>query len=244
MKKLLVIALLLLDAFIFAQQPGRVIFIDPGHGGRDPGAIGTCVIDGEEVVLKESHITLGIGKALREKILSAFPDIKVFLTREDDIDLSVLERMNRINSQELSANDTAIYVSIHVYWNFNPNLRGYGLYVNGNNAESLRLAQALSTGFSGTYEEQEIPFRGIFQRDFKTPDMPSVMLEMGNINSKNIFILYGSRAFERCADAILRGIAAYIAYNQIPPCNSVSSAVKFLLIGHLRSRCVSPLRFS
>jgi len=213
MKKLLWLALLLLlnALFVLAQaQSGRVIFIDPGHGGRDPGAIAKRVIDGKEIFLKESNITLEIGKVLKEKLLLAFPGIKVFITREDDVDISVIERMNRINSWELSANETGLYICLHNNYNSNVNLRGIRLFF-GRNAESLRLAQAFSVGFTETYEDQ-MPFLGIFKGDFLDPtrDMPSVLVEIGNINNnEDVLLLYSSHALERCADALVKGIAVY-----------------------------------
>jgi len=193
----------------------RVIIIDPAHGGRDPGAKVAFVIDGKKIDLKESDITLGIGTALREKLLLAYPDIKVVLLREDDVTLSVKERMNQVNSRKLNANETPVYISIHTKYNFNANIRGYGLFVNNgnNNAESLRLANALRLGFSGTYGE--MPFLGIFQGDFPAPYMPGVMLEIGNMNnSEDILLLNDSHAFERYADAILKGINAYYTENK------------------------------
>jgi N-acetylmuramoyl-L-alanine amidase len=187
-----------------------VIIIDPAHGGRDPGAIGTRVIDGKKINIKESDVTLGIGMALKEKLLLAYPDIRVVLIREEDINILLRERRERINSLKLKTNEKAIYISIHNGYNFNANIRGYGLSVNNgnNNTESLRLANAISMGFSGVNEE--MPFLGISRGDFPAPYMPGVMLEIGNMNnSEDILLLNDSQAFEKYAEAILEGITAY-----------------------------------
>jgi len=193
----------------------RVIIIDPAHGGRDPGAIAAREIDGKKINIKESDVTLGIGMALKEKLLLAYPDIRVVLIREEDINILLRERRERINSLKLKANEKAIYISIHNGYNFNANIRGYGLSVNNgnNNTESLRLANAISMGFSGVNEE--MPFLGISRGDFPAPYMPSVMLEIGNMNnSEDILLLNGSQAFEKYADAIQKGITTYYLENK------------------------------
>ncbi len=54
-----------------------VIVIDPGHGGKDPGAIGLNGIE-------EKNVTLAIGKALKKALNEKLPKIKVVMTRSDD----------------------------------------------------------------------------------------------------------------------------------------------------------------
>ncbi len=64
-------------------RPIRTVVIDPGHGGRDPGAIG---VGG----LREKDVTLALAGALREALLSR--GFEVVLTRESDRTMSLLER--------------------------------------------------------------------------------------------------------------------------------------------------------
>lgn len=77
----------------------RTIVIDPGHGGKDPGA----VYNG----LKEKDIVLEISKYLYE-YLKADPDLKIHLTRDKDIFIPLEERTAIAN--KLKAD---IFVSIH-----------------------------------------------------------------------------------------------------------------------------------
>lgn len=77
----------------------RTIVIDPGHGGKDPGA----VYNG----LKEKDIVLEIGKYLYE-YLKADPDLNIHLTRNKDIFIPLEERTAIAN--KLKAD---IFVSIH-----------------------------------------------------------------------------------------------------------------------------------
>jgi N-acetylmuramoyl-L-alanine amidase len=229
MKKFLGTALLLLNVFFAfaqpikesygreaAQAPGkiRVIFIDPGHGGRDPGASASYLIDGEQVTMREKDISLGIAMALRERLLPAFPGINVVLVRDDDSNIPISERTDRINSTELGINETAIYISIHVGYTISANVRGYWFFVNNgaDNSGSIRLAQSLGAEFSRAYEET--PFLGVSQNEFSMPNSShilSVMLQMGNINNReDALLLHGSHALERCAAALAQGITAYI----------------------------------
>lgn len=76
------------------------IFIDPGHGGSDPGAVANG--------LREKDLTLAIAKALK-KYLEQFEGIEVRLSREDDRFLSLTERTRLAN--EWGAD---IFISIHI----------------------------------------------------------------------------------------------------------------------------------
>ena len=63
------------------EDPSRpLVVIDAGHGGRDPGAIGT---DAEGRKVSEKDITLAIALALRDELLRA-GNIRVAMTRDDD----------------------------------------------------------------------------------------------------------------------------------------------------------------
>lgn len=71
------------------SDPSRpLIVIDAGHGGRDPGAVGE---DAEGRTVREKEITLGIALALRDELLRE-GGIRVAMTREDDVILSLADR--------------------------------------------------------------------------------------------------------------------------------------------------------
>mgnify|MGYP003865283909 CR=1 FL=1 len=76
------------------------VVIDPGHGGKDPGAIG---IGG----LEEKSITLDIAKMVYLKSLS-YPELRVILTRRDDTYTYPTDRV--LTANRLGAD---LYVSIH-----------------------------------------------------------------------------------------------------------------------------------
>jgi N-acetylmuramoyl-L-alanine amidase len=79
-----------------------VVAIDPGHGGKDPGAVSA---DGR---LKEKNLTLEIATMLKMTLESKNPTLKVVLTRSDDRHLSLEERIAIANSANAD-----LFISIH-----------------------------------------------------------------------------------------------------------------------------------
>ncbi|MCU0455988.1 MAG: N-acetylmuramoyl-L-alanine amidase [Bacteroidales bacterium] len=77
-----------------------VIVIDPGHGGRDPGAVGTFS--------KEKNITLAIAKKTADYIRENIKDVTVIMTREDDSTVDLYERPRIANK-----NNADLFISIH-----------------------------------------------------------------------------------------------------------------------------------
>ncbi|MEH7525621.1 N-acetylmuramoyl-L-alanine amidase [Bacillus sp. JJ1503] len=65
------------------------IFIDPGHGGTDPGAVGNGLF--------EKNLTLQISKRI-QTMLTAFENIQVNLSRESDKTVSLNQRTNMANA--------------------------------------------------------------------------------------------------------------------------------------------------
>lgn len=87
------------------DDPARpLVIIDAGHGGRDPGAIGT---DAQGRKINEKDITLAIALALRDELLRA-GGIRVALTRDDD---RILPLSHRPEIARLL--DADLFISIH-----------------------------------------------------------------------------------------------------------------------------------
>ncbi|MGM0380778.1 MAG: N-acetylmuramoyl-L-alanine amidase family protein [bacterium] len=78
-----------------------LVFIDPGHGGRDPGAIGSNGLHEKDVVFR-------ISLALRDYIKENHPRIKPVLTRDDDRFIPLQGRTKMANEQQAD-----VFVSIH-----------------------------------------------------------------------------------------------------------------------------------
>lgn len=79
----------------------QTIVIDPGHGGGDPGAIGA-------MGTKEKDVVLDIARRLRDR-LQASGRYNVILTREDDISMTLAERVDKVNAIHAD-----LFISLHV----------------------------------------------------------------------------------------------------------------------------------
>lgn len=78
-----------------------VVVLDPGHGGKDPGAIG---IDN----LREKDVTLAIALKVGELMKKEMPDVKVVYTRKDDTFIDLYKRGKIANE-----NNGKLFISIH-----------------------------------------------------------------------------------------------------------------------------------
>jgi|YNPNPStandDraft_1061719.scaffolds.fasta_scaffold00450_23 N-acetylmuramoyl-L-alanine amidase len=93
----------------------RVVVIDPGHGGEDPGAIGPKGT-------MEKDVVLSIARALHRRLCQA-PGVRAFLTRDGDYFLDLRQRV-RV-AQEYGAD---LFMSIHADASPNPGTRGASVY--------------------------------------------------------------------------------------------------------------------
>lgn len=101
------------------------IIIDPGHGGKDPGAVADHKIDGRNVHVEEKDICLKVSKKLVERLKKAYPDKQILMTRETDVFPSLIERTDFANSVKVKENEAVIYVSIHVNSSMDKKASGY-----------------------------------------------------------------------------------------------------------------------
>jgi len=93
----------------------KIIVIDPGHGGRDPGARG-------QRGTEEKDITLKVALKLRN-LLSKQPGVRVLMTRERDEFVELEDRARFANGQEAD-----LFVSIHVNSHPQRSVKGIEIY--------------------------------------------------------------------------------------------------------------------
>lgn len=157
----------------------KVIVIDPGHGGGDPGAVGASGT-------LEKDITLSMAKRL-EKLFSQAGAV-VILTREADVDLSdpdtkgVLAKKRQDLGRRVALankNKADVYLSIHVNSFPSTKWSGAQTFYQGGQQGSKNLAEAI--------QEQLRKIMGNTKRvakamDFYTnreTEMPSTIIEIG-----------------------------------------------------------------
>lgn len=104
------------------------IFIDAGHGGRDPGAIGVHRDGPAPLRLEEKAVALDVALALRQRLLEAYPDRQVILSRADDRYLTLEERTNLANDIQMAPNESVVFLSIHANASLNRSARGFEVW--------------------------------------------------------------------------------------------------------------------
>ncbi|HEX4799633.1 MAG TPA: N-acetylmuramoyl-L-alanine amidase [Sphingomicrobium sp.] len=123
------------------EARGRpIVVIDPGHGGRDPGATS---VSGQA---REKDLTLALADDLRDLLVKR-GRVRVAMTREDDRYLTLDER-----AAVARRLDAAMFVSLHMDSAPNPLARGatvYSLSDVASDAEAARLAAAENEGTDG-----------------------------------------------------------------------------------------------
>jgi N-acetylmuramoyl-L-alanine amidase len=104
------------------------IIVDPGHGGRDTGAVGNLVVQGKPLRLVEKDIALKTARFLYDRLRGTYGDRRILLTRNDDSYPSLEDRVNLANAAPLEENEAVIFVSIHANASFNRKARGYEVW--------------------------------------------------------------------------------------------------------------------
>jgi N-acetylmuramoyl-L-alanine amidase len=131
---------------IYASPAARgrpIVVIDPGHGGRDPGATS---VSGQ---IQEKYLTLVLARQLRDALVSR-GRVRVAMTRDDDRYLTLDDR-----AAVARRLDAAEFVSIHIDSAPNPLARGasvYSLSDVASDEEAARLA-SVENGSSGAAEQ-------------------------------------------------------------------------------------------
>lgn len=104
------------------------ILIDPGHGGKDPGAMDTHTINGKKVTVKEKDVNLAVGLMLYNRLKTAYPDKQILMTRKTDVFLELSERTEIANSVKLKDQEAILYISVHVNASLDRKASGYEVW--------------------------------------------------------------------------------------------------------------------
>ncbi|RAK19902.1 N-acetylmuramoyl-L-alanine amidase [Anoxybacillus vitaminiphilus] len=177
----------------------RIIVVDAGHGGEDPGAIGSGT--------NEKTVVLSVAQKLKEKLQSA--GANVIMTRDDDTFKSLEERV------EIAKKHYAeLFVSIHN--NSAASSKAYGTETyydtstNPNGYESYLLAKEIQ---SQIVKNADMYDRGVKDNRFyviRNNNVPSVLVELGFIsNSNDAKKLTSNQYQEIFAQSIYNGIVQY-----------------------------------
>ncbi len=225
-----------------ANRPRRRIAIDPGHGGRDPGA--PIVSGGEEksIVLKTSLIL--------KELLEEDPRYDVLLTRVSDVYVEHEDRVSMAREW-----DADLFISIHADAALRPDVSGASVYTISTRGEKRIAGTADKYGWQipvedGTPEEVGDILTELVKRETKSnsaifadtllpelakagplvrnshrqgnlfvllaPDVPAVLVEIGFLSNRaDAKRLKSSKGRKKSAEAIKRGIDTYFGQQDL-----------------------------
>lgn len=176
---------------------GKVITVDPGHGGHDGGAAANGII--------EKILALEVGLLLRDELRAA--GATVVMTRTTDVYLTLSERAQIANNAEADA-----FISIHANSFTKESAHGLETFWHSKYeaAESKQLAETIQKHLVQTLKLHN---RGAKEGNFhvvRETKMPSVLVELGFISNPTEAELMKTQAFkEDSARAILAGVLEF-----------------------------------
>lgn len=174
---------------------GTMVVIDPGHGGKDPGAIG---IGG----LQEKHVVLPISQEVSRQLQQQ--GVRVMLTRNGDYFVSLQGRADMANRARAN-----LFVSIHAnaVGGGKSDVNGLEVYYYGNRA----LADAIHRSVLQTVNVSD---RGVRRARFyvlRKTNMPAALVETGYVTGAQDSPRLATSPYQRqMAEGIARGILNYL----------------------------------
>jgi len=177
------------------NRTSPLIIIDPGHGGKDAGAIGLRNIEEKDIVLSISE---QVAKFLEEK------GLRVMITRNSDFFVSLQGRTDMAN--EANAD---LFVSIHAnsIGPDRPEINGLEVYYRNNSSLANTIYQSIT-------QTMTIRQRGVRYANFyvlRNSKMPSTLVEVGYVTGDEDSVKLTDPVYQtEMAKAIARGVLEYI----------------------------------
>jgi N-acetylmuramoyl-L-alanine amidase len=194
---------------------GRIIILDPGHGGVDGGAIGGKTL--------EKDITLTITLLLRDYLQEQ--GALVLLTREGDYDLAEEETKGysrrkvedlKKRLQMINESDADLYLSLHLNAIPSPNWRGAQTFYHGSFEENKRVSKfiqdELRKNLSNTSREAKA-VQSLYL--LKNAKVPGALVEVGFLSNPSERELLEKKKYQRqIAESIYKGVNRYFTDEQ------------------------------
>jgi N-acetylmuramoyl-L-alanine amidase len=152
----------------------RVIVIDPGHGGIDPGAVGVRRT-------REKDVVLAFSRALRDR-LKANKNYEVVLTRDSDIFLSLKQRVSIARE-----NQADLFIAVHADTVRGRSVRGATLYTlseKASDAEAEALAQ----------KENRADIIGGIDLGTENQEVTDILIELAQRETKTHSMVFAKKA--------------------------------------------------
>ena len=155
-----------------------VVALDPGHGGRDPGALGKVY------QTQEKRITLQIARRLQQA-LAARSHIKVVLTRQTDTHISLRQRIGIARQHQAD-----LFVSIHADAFRDHRVQGASVFVLSDKGASSEAARWLAE------KENQADLIGGISLEDKEAMLASVLLDMSQSAARSSSLSVAEHVFQ------------------------------------------------
>jgi N-acetylmuramoyl-L-alanine amidase len=155
----------------------RIVVIDPGHGGEDPGAIGPRRT-------REKDVVLALARKL-QKALDESGEVRAFLTRRDDYYIALEDRIKI--AQEYGAD---LFISLHVNGNKKRSVRGTSIYCLSLKGASDKAAELLAQ------QENTSDMVGGISSTPARKDLDSILLDLEQTHTINESLHLGGMALK------------------------------------------------
>jgi len=192
---------------------GKIIAVDPGHGGIDPGSKGNTGVEEEE-------ITLAVSEKLKDILTGA--GAIVVMTRESDMDLSdpngsrLITRKRQDLSRRLELaekNGADLYLSVHVNcFKSGPGEHGAQVFYQPGSEEGKQLAESMQAEMARVLGNTTRKAKAVDYYTTRNSKMPAAIVEVGFIsNPKEEKQMLDSEYQRKLAYAMYCGLVKYFA---------------------------------
>ena len=179
----------------YKSLKGKTIIVDPGHGGKDPGALARWGGKNEKVIV------LDVAQKLAAELESK--GARVIMTRKND---RFIELNNR--AKAATAYNADLLISIHADAHDNPNINGATCYIS---KRALAKSRQIAESIESSFDLANISNKGVRKADFRVlvkHSKPAVLVECGYLTNRNDSNrLNSSRNRKRIAEVIAKGVA-------------------------------------
>lgn len=177
---------------------GKIIVLDPGHGGKDDGTTG---IDG----VHEKSLTLPTALVVKQKLESA--GANVIMTRLDDTYVPLLQRADISNQNHADA-----FISMHYNWSSDPSVNGATdfYYQKSSNplASDIIKEVVKTTGLNN--DGTRLDNLSVLRNNTR----PSILIELGFLSNQNEESVIESAAYrDKVAQGVYQGLLDYFQSN-------------------------------
>lgn len=186
--KTLLVSLFIISLFCFSvanakvveELPlfGKIIFVDAGHGGRDPGTMYGKIM--------EKDINLEISQKLQDTLMEK--GAIVYMTRDSDEDLSsewdpkkkrgdLYRRIVMFRKKQAD-----LYLSIHINWHAQAGIKGPEVLYNNINKENKYLGEILMDHFESSLNTKRV-LKTTDLYMYRNTTVPGVLIECGYLSN-------------------------------------------------------------